>query len=436
MPANKKTVTTKESHATAARTSQFPIVAIGASAGGLEAITALLQNLPPDTGMAFIYVQHLSPNHKSMLTQILSKSTKMKVQEIDALRKLTLEKEQKEKELLKKEIEGRAEDKIKFDKKLDTASLHLKEANETLRITEERYHRMIKEVKDYAIIYLNKKGIIENWNEGAEKIKGYKPEEIIGKHFSIFYPEADQKNKLPQKLLKEAIKTGKAYHEGWRLRKDGSYFWGNTSIAAIHDNQKQVIGFSKVTRDLTDKKKDEDSIRAAYERLSEKNIALQKMNKELEAFTYISSHDLQEPLRKIQTFAGRILEKENENLSDSGKDMFQRMNGAAHRMQQLILDLLAFSRLSTTEHKFETTNLNTIIEEVKQELSDTINAKKAVVKVEGLCTIKVIPFLFRQLMHNLISNALKFAQPNTTPIISIKSTHIPKGGIKITQLFS
>ena len=145
-------------------------------------------------------------------------------------------------------------------------------------------------------------------------------------------------------------------------------------------------------------------------------------NKELLAFTYISSHDLQEPLRKIQTFVTIILEKESNNLSEKGKYNFQRMQSAAHRMQQLIDDLLAFSRINSTDHKFENTDLNIIVDEVKSDLKDTIQEKQATIEDGKLCPVNIIPFQFRQLMYNLISNALKFSNPGVPLHIIIKSS--------------
>jgi signal transduction histidine kinase len=144
-------------------------------------------------------------------------------------------------------------------------------------------------------------------------------------------------------------------------------------------------------------------------------------NKELLAFTYISSHDLQEPLRKIQTFVTIILENENENLSENGKYNFQRMQLAAGRMQLLIDDLLAFSRITTTELKFEKTELNLIIEEVKAELKDTISEKNATIEAIEIGSANIIAFQFRQLMYNLISNALKFSNPEIPSHIVIES---------------
>jgi light-regulated signal transduction histidine kinase (bacteriophytochrome) len=145
------------------------------------------------------------------------------------------------------------------------------------------------------------------------------------------------------------------------------------------------------------------------------------INTELLAFNYLSSHDLQEPLRKIQTLAGRILEKETGNLSDAGKDYFNRIQTAAGRMRQLIEDLLVYSRTNIAERKFEKIDLNTIIEEVKVELKENIEEKHAIIEATEMCEMNVIPFQFRQLMHNLLRNALKFSSPKRTPHILIKS---------------
>lgn len=147
-------------------------------------------------------------------------------------------------------------------------------------------------------------------------------------------------------------------------------------------------------------------------------------NKELMAFNYISSHDLQEPLRKIHTFITIILE--NETLSDTGKHNFKRIQAATKRMQQLIEDLLEFSRFSSTDHNFESTDLSDIIEDVKSELKDTILEKNALIEYKGLCQLNIINFQFRQLINNLFSNSLKFSQLKIPPRIVIK-TKIIKG---------
>ena len=308
-----------------------------------------------------------------------------------------------------------------LERQVQERTAELLELNESLKKSEQRYHLMVEEVQDYAILYLNPDGIVENWNTGAEKIKGYKAEEIIGKNFSNFYTEEDRKSGLPNRLLGLAARKGKAVQEGWRVRKDNTLFWASVVITAVHNEKKEVIGYSKVTHDLTEKKESDDALKEKKAELEQKNIELQKMNKELQSFAYISSHDLQEPLRKIQTFASRIIEKDQDTLSENGKYLFKRMQLSAERMQSLIDDLLAYSRTHNLEGDFEKTNLNLIIEQVKQDLSEELLQKNAIIETDKACMVSIIPFQFKQLFYNLISNSLKFSKPEEPVHITIKN---------------
>jgi PAS domain S-box-containing protein len=114
-----------------------------------------------------------------------------------------------------------------------------------------RYQKIVEEIEDYAILILDQNGYIENWNKGAEKLKGYKANEIIGLNFSVFYPEQDQREKRHLDLIEKATQLGTARDSGWRVRKDASQFWGQITITAIHDYDGKVIGFTKVTKDLS-----------------------------------------------------------------------------------------------------------------------------------------------------------------------------------------
>ena len=163
-------------------------------------------------------------------------------------------------------------------------------------------------------------------------------------------------------------------------------------------------------------------------------IELLNANKELLAFNFISSHDLQEPLRKIQIFISILMEKEMNNITDDGKNNLKRIHVAATRMRQLIEDLMDFSRVSTTDHHYEMSDLEDIIEDVKSELTDIIQQKKAVFKINGLMPVNIIAFQFRQLIYNLISNSLKFSIPEIPPQITIQSSILKNEDFKLLNL--
>ena len=155
--------------------------------------------------------------------------------------------------------------------------------------------------------------------------------------------------------------------------------------------------------------------------LYDKNVTLEKMNKELETFTFVSSHDLQEPLRKIRNFASCLLDEEQDKLSDTGKHYLNRMQDTVRRMQSLIEDLLAYSRVKNAVVTFEKCDLNILVEEVLLDFKEILLQNKAKVKYSGLNEVSIIRFQFRQVLVNLISNAKKFAEPSRPLVITIKS---------------
>jgi PAS domain S-box-containing protein len=219
-------------------------------------------------------------------------------------------------------------------------------------------------------------------------------------------------------------------HEMRLKNKEGIYRWFYSVGEPLLNADEKVIKWVGSLTDIHEQKTFAEQLEIKVTdrtaELNGKNEELEKMNKELQSFAYISSHDLQEPLRKIQIFSTRILESEENNLSLKGKDMFSRMQGAAKRMQTLIQDLLAYSRTSTEERKFEKTDLNIIVNEVREDLKEELKDKYATIEATALCEVPIIPFQFRQLLHNLISNSLKFSNPNNPPYIKIES-EIAKG---------
>lgn len=155
--------------------------------------------------------------------------------------------------------------------------------------------------------------------------------------------------------------------------------------------------------------------------LEEKSFELKKINKELESFSFISSHDLQEPLRKIKNFVGCLLDEERPHLSDAGKNYLQRMHETTKRMQKLIDDLLSYSRIKEDKQGFEETDLNILLEEVREEYDEILRYKQIILKSGKLCKARVIPSQFRQLFSNLVSNAIKFSSPGRKARILLKS---------------
>jgi len=193
-------------------------------------------------------------------------------------------------------------------------------------------------------------------------------------------------------------------------------------LLAFTDTTEKTLEQKAVKKGLEDTISDRTKALAqSYKVLEEKNLSLEKMNKELETFTFVSSHDLQEPLRKIKNFASCILHEEHKTLSGTGKDYLQRMQETVKRMQMLIEDLLTYARVKNTALTFEKTDLNKIAKEVIGEFKETIKEKKATINTGGLCKVSGIRFQFRQLLQNLIGNSLKFAHAKRPVRILIKS---------------
>lgn len=268
--------------------------------------------------------------------------------------------------------------------------------------------------------------------------------QILGQDLDVEATHAELVQRLTPETLrvrevafKRAFDTGTLYYEGNLLWANGEERWMEVKGKVFYDANNQPEKLVGIIRDTTAEKlrqrelKESESklrqlsnslelqVQERTRELEQKNVILEKMNKELQSFAYISSHDLQEPLRKIQTFSSQLLEKECDNLTESGKDKFVRMQNAARRMQTLIDDLLSYSRTATSEGKFEKVELAELIREVKEDLKEELLHKKATVELDAHCQIQIIPFQFRQLIYNLLSNSLKFSKPGVAPQIVI-----------------
>jgi PAS domain S-box-containing protein len=265
-------------------------------------------------------------------------------------------------------------------------------------------------------------GELNYFNQSVFDFTGLTMQDIVEKGWiEIVHPDDRAKN---IEEWTNSITTGKDFHLEHRFKKNnGDYRWQLSRATPQRDNNGNIQMWVGTSTDIQDQKmftnELEKQVSERTAELNQKNIDLEKMNKELQSFAYISSHDLQEPLRKIQTFASRIIDKEKDNLSDFGIDYFHKIQTSANRMQTLIQDLLAYSRTSDNEKKFELTSLNDIIAETTSDLFEELEQSKGIIEVGNTCELNVVPFQLRQLLHNLISNSLKFAKADVSPYITI-----------------
>jgi PAS domain S-box-containing protein len=280
---------------------------------------------------------------------------------------------------------------------------------EALRQSEERLRTLVDQVREYAIIGLDGEGHIISWNAGAERITGYRADEIIGQHFSRFYPPEDLAAGKPARELEIAAAEGKYQEEGRRVRKDGTLYWAEVVITALRDPSGRLRGFAKVTRDITGRKRAEEQIRQLNQELEHRVAELAAVNQELEAFSYSVSHDLRSPLRGIAGFSQALLEDYGETLDEQGKDYTRRIHAATQRMTQLIDDLLNLSRVTRSEMNREgLADLSALARSIAQQLSGAQPERHVEFRIQEGLVARGDARLLRIALDNLIGNAWKF----------------------------
>lgn len=282
-----------------------------------------------------------------------------------------------------------------------------------------RLLKVVEEIEDYAILTLDSGGNIENWNKGAEKIKGYQLTEVIGKNFSIFYNDEDRRNGRPETLIDLAKRNGKVAEHGWRIRKDGSRFWGSVVITALHDEHGQVIGFIKIVHDLTTKMLAEKAIKQHVHDLEVKN-------KELDQFIYIASHDLQEPLLTAQNFVELIEEEYGQEFDSSQAMYFSFIKQSSARMRNMVKSLLDYSRIGR-KRVLSDVDCQKLLSDVCIDLHDEILVSGAQVDYGRMPVIMGYEPELKQLFYNLISNAIKFRKKDVVPLVSVSAQSYSDG---------
>jgi len=304
-----------------------------------------------------------------------------------------------------------------------------RKAELNLKESEERFRQLVESVPDYAIFRLDPQGNIATWNKGAERNKGYKAEEIIGLHFSKFYPEEDIKNGKPAMELREAVVNGRYEEEGWRLKKDGSRFWASVVITPIFDKG-ELKGFAKVTRNLTERKIAEDQLRNAYmdleRRIEERTRELTKSKlraenavKARDQFFSIASHELKTPLTslKLQTQI-RLYKIAKGDFSEFASDRIAKLfvddKRQIERLSFLVDNMLDISNVTSGAFKLtydKDVDLNELVKEVLKRMEPILGEVRCVGTLESVRSIygSWDRHRIEQVITNLLSNAAKYA---------------------------
>lgn len=291
---------------------------------------------------------------------------------------------------------------------------------------------LVNSVRDYAIFALDPTGHIMTWNEGAQRNKGYTAEEIIGKHFSIFYEDDARASNHPQYELEQATAHGRYEEEGWRVRKDGTKFWANVVITALWVDG-HLVGFAKVTRDLTDRKRlEEEKERHA--------LALQETNEELQRLAYVVSHELQAPIATITRYCNLFSVRYRDRLGDDANDFLDKMGSSARLIGHMVDDLWTYARTSKPGTAQDTVSLNHALSDALDEIK---GSEKYELTSDRLPTIKGNRRQLTYLFHELISNSIRYRGPAEPKVhISAEETadgyniSVKDNGIGIDPVYS
>jgi PAS domain S-box-containing protein len=313
-----------------------------------------------------------------------------------------------------------------------------REAEEQLRQNAEVFQLLVSSVRDYAIFMLDPEGRIATWNSGARAIKGYAPEEIIGRHFSVFYSEEDVRNGKPERELAIARESGSVEDEGWRIRKDGSRFWANVVITAVFDGRGELRGFAKVTRDVTDRKRAEETQRALLEqrearlnaeeerRRAEASYRVaQEANRAKDEFLMTLSHELRTPMTAILGWA-RMLPMMPPG-DPSFRDAAEAIAAGAQLQARLIDDILDVSRIVSGKLRIvpEPVDVARVILDAVDAVNPTAAAKQIKLTTAfapALGSMVVDAARLQQVVWNLLTNAVKFTPRQGTVQISALRT--------------
>jgi PAS domain S-box-containing protein len=289
----------------------------------------------------------------------------------------------------------------------------------------ELYKLLVDSVQDYAIFFMDADGYIQTWNKGAQKNKGYTAAEIIGKHFSTFYPQKDKDNRKPERELEYARKHGRVEDEGWRLRKDGSKFWANVVITSLYDNEGTLVGFAKVTRDLTQRKEQEDELRRTNVLLKKQQLDLQLLNASKDDFISLASHQLRTPATGVKQYIGMLIEGFSGTLEKGQQSLLEKAYESNERQLRIISDLLKVAQVDAGKiiPLKTVTDLDEMVSSIIAEQADTFKKRHQDInyqKPEKTVEAKFDSNLIRMVLENIINNASKYSHENTTVSVTLE----------------
>jgi len=280
-----------------------------------------------------------------------------------------------------------------------------KRAEQALRQSEERFRLLVSEVADYAILMLDPEGGVVSWNAGAERIKGYKAQEIIGQHFSRFYPTEDVERGKPAHELKVAGEQGRFEDEGWRMRKDGSRFWANVVITPLRDGTGRLLGFAKVTRDVTEHKRTQELLVHAKEEAV-------RASKFKDQFLSTMSHELRTPLNAVLGFSDLLADERYGPLNDRQQRYVAHIHTGGKHLLKLISDILDLSKIEAGRMELarEDVTVASAFAEVISALYPLAEKKSQALlqRAESHLHVRADAMRFKQMLMNLAANAIKF----------------------------
>ncbi len=273
---------------------------------------------------------------------------------------------------------------------------------------------MVESVQDYAIFFMDADGYIQTWNRGAQKTKGYRPSEIIGKHFSNFYMQKDIEDKKPERELKIAKEVGRVEDEGWRVRKDGSKFWANVVITALYDDEGELQGFAKVTRNLTERKEHEDSLQAANRLLLEQQKELQRLNEAKDDFISLASHQLRTPATAIKQLLGLLIEGFGGPMPENILNIIEKTYESNERQIEIVNNLLQVAQMDAGKVvlRKKAHDLNALLLSLQKQYSGVLADKGQSLKLSrqsGALLGYIDEQYFRMAIENILDNASKYS---------------------------